>query len=76
MRAVYRNPRELATCIKDSVDLYLEDLITYEKLEDKITKIADANGERVYKDGKVQLKLANILGDERVDIINKILADK
>ena len=27
MRAVYRNPRELATKLKDVIDLYLEDLL-------------------------------------------------
>ena len=26
MRAVYRNPKELATKLKDVIDLYLEDL--------------------------------------------------
>ena len=33
MRAVYRNPKELATKLKDVIDLYLEDLLSYEKLE-------------------------------------------
>ena len=31
MRAVYRNPKELATKLKDLIDLYLEDLLSYEK---------------------------------------------
>ncbi|MDU5118473.1 MAG: ribonuclease P, partial [Clostridium botulinum] len=30
MRKVYKNPKELATCLKDLVDLYLDDLMTYE----------------------------------------------
>lgn len=72
MRAVYRNPRELATVIKDSVDTYLEDLMTYEKLEEKIIRIIDANEDRVYKDGFMPVKLSNVLGEERVAIIHKI----
>ena len=32
MRAVYRNPKELATKLKDVVDLYQDDLLSYEKL--------------------------------------------
>ena len=43
MRAVYKNPKELATCLKDLIDLYLDDLMTYEKLTVKILKIVDAN---------------------------------
>ena len=31
MRAVYRNPKELATKLKDLVDLYQDDLLAYEK---------------------------------------------
>lgn len=38
MRKVYKNPKELATCLKDLVDLYFEDLMTYEKLEEKFLK--------------------------------------
>ncbi|MGL5151015.1 MAG: TIGR04540 family protein [Clostridium sp.] len=71
MRSVYRNPRELATVLKDLVDTYQEDLITYEKFEEKVLKIVEANG--VYKDGNMSLKLANIIGNERVEIINKIV---
>lgn len=75
MRAVYRNPKELATCLKDIVDNYLEFLISYEEMETKIKKIVEANGERVYKDGKISLKLYPYLGDERVEIIDKIVKE-
>ncbi|MPM24697.1 hypothetical protein SDC9_71181 [bioreactor metagenome] len=73
MRAVYRNPKELATCLKDLVDNYLEDLLSYENLESKVKKIVDANEDRVYKDNKISLKLYPYLGDERVQIIDKII---
>lgn len=75
MRAVYRNPKELATCLKDIVDNYLEFLISYEEMEAKIKKIVEANGERVYKDGNISLKLYPYLGDERVEIIDKIVKE-
>ncbi|GAA0086182.1 TIGR04540 family protein [Clostridium sp. MB05] len=73
MRAVYRNPKELATCLKDLVDNYLEDLLTYDDLESKVKKIVSANGDRVYKEGKISLKIYPYLGDERVEIIDKII---
>lgn len=76
MRTIYKNPRELATCLKDLVDLYLEDLMTYEKLEDKIIRIANANKDNFYKDGNVQIKLSNIVDSSKIDIIKKILIDK
>lgn len=72
MRSVYKNPRELATCLKDLVDNYLEDLITYEKLEERVLKIINSNGDSVYKEGFMPVKLSNMLGEERVEIINKI----
>lgn len=73
MRAVYKNPRELATCLKDLVDSYLEELITYETLEAKVTRIITANEESFYKGGHIPVKFSNILGEERIEIINKIM---
>ncbi|KAJ53019.1 uncharacterized protein (TIGR04540 family) [Clostridium tetanomorphum] len=76
MRTVYKNPKELAICVKDLVDLYLEGLMTYEKLEEKVVKISKANEERFYKNGIIDTKIANTLGDLRIDIVNKILLHK
>lgn len=73
MRKVYRNPRELATCLKDIVDTYLEDLMTYEKMEEKVTAIVDANRDRVYKEKNMNVNISKYLGDERVEIIDKIV---
>ncbi len=72
MRTVYKNPKELATFLKDSIDSYLENLITYEKLEERVKKIIDSNGERVYKNGIMSPQLAKVLGDSRIEIMNKI----
>ncbi|AGF54655.1 MULTISPECIES: TIGR04540 family protein [Clostridium] len=76
MRAVYRNPRELATCLKDIVDTYNDDLISYEKMEERIMKIVDANRDSIYKEKAMSVKIANVLGDERVEVINKVVESK
>lgn len=72
MRTVYKNPKELATFLKDSIDAYLENLITYEKLEERVKKIIDSNGDRVYKNGIMSPQLAKVLGDSRIEIMDKI----
>lgn len=76
MRVVYKNPKELASCLKDLVDLYFEGIMSYEKLEQKVSKIVEANKSSVYKNGSLEVKLANVLGDLRIDVINKIVSDK
>ena len=73
MRKVYRNPRELATCLKDIVDVYLEDLMTYETMESKILAIVETNRDRVYKEKNMNVNISKYLGDERVEIIDKIV---
>lgn len=72
MRAVYRNPKELATKMKDLVDTYRDNLITYEKLEQTVLAMINANEDRVYKNGFMPVKLANVLGEDRKEIIDKI----
>ena len=74
MRLVYKNPKELGTAVKDLVDEYQDDLITYEKFQEKLKKVSEANKERLFKNGKVESKIAVILGDERIEILNKALA--
>jgi uncharacterized protein (TIGR04540 family) len=76
MRAVYRNPRELATCLKDIVDTYYDDLISYEKMEERIMKIVDANKDAIYKEKSMSTKISNVLGEKRTEIINKVVESK
>ena len=76
MRAVYKNPKELATAVKDLVDLYQDDLMTFEKMASKIIKIAEANEERFYKNGKLDNNLVYVLGEERVEFVYKALEQK
>lgn len=72
MRAVYRNPKELATKMKDLVDSYRDSLISYEKLEETVIAMIKANEDRVYKNGFMPSKLINVLGEERKAIIDEI----
>lgn len=75
MRVSYRNPKELATAVKDAIDTYLEDLMSYEDLEKKILKMIEVNEERLVKNGNVDRKVSLVLGEERVEIVNKIIKD-
>lgn len=75
MRVSYRNPKELATAVKDAIDTYLEDLMSYEYLEKKILKMIEVNEERLVKNGNVDRKVSLVLGEDRVEIINKIIKD-
>ncbi len=76
MRKVYKDPKALASCLKDLVDLYLDDIIEYEKLKVKIMVLVNANEDRIYKDGNISLKISNIIGSSRVDIINKVFSER
>lgn len=76
MRKVYKDPKELGMCLKDLVDFYIDNVMTYEKLEEKVTILIEANEDRVYKGGRISLKISNILGVSRVEIVNKVFLDK
>ena len=75
MRKIYKDPKELATCLKDLIDFYLDDVMPYDKLKTKITILLNANEDRVYKDGFLSLKISNTLGETRVDVLNKVAAE-
>ena len=72
MRLVYRNPKELASKVRDAVDLYQASLISYEKLETIIIGMIEKNDDRVYKNGFMPAKLISEIGQERKAIIDEI----
>ena len=75
MRTLYKNPKELGACLRDMVDVYRDDLMSYEDLSERVMRIVKANEERVFKKGgTIEVKLANILGEEREEIIKDILS--
>jgi uncharacterized protein (TIGR04540 family) len=71
MKAVYKNPRELATKLIDLVDTYREGLITYEKFRDTVTIIIEKNEDAVYKNGFMPAKLISIIGEDRKAFIDE-----
>ncbi|MGG7165436.1 TIGR04540 family protein [Clostridium ihumii] len=76
MRKVYKNPKELATCVKDLVDVYLDELISYEDLEKKVIILLESNDTRFYKDGKMSSKIFNVIGSEYAEIVDKIVKNQ
>lgn len=76
MRKVYKDPKALATSLKDLIDFYLDDVMTYEKLEEKLNILINANMDRIYKDGNLSLKISNIIGSSRADIINNVFSKR
>ena len=72
MKAVYKNPKELATKLMDLVDTYRENLISYEEFEKTVTAIIEKNGDRVYKNGFMPTKLIGIIGEDRKAIIDEV----
>jgi len=76
MRAVYKNPKELATCLKDIVDTYYDDLISHEKMEIRIMKIVEANMDTIYKEKGMSVKISNVLGEKRTEVINNVVKSK
>ncbi|GCD10666.1 TIGR04540 family protein [Clostridium tagluense] len=76
MRKVYKDPKALAACLKDLVDFYLDGVMTYEKLEEKLNILINANEDRIYKDGNLSLRISNIVGSSGVDLINKVFSER
>ncbi|GFZ29850.1 ribonuclease P [Clostridium zeae] len=72
MKAVYKNPKELATKLLDVVDSYREGLTTYEKFESTILTLIEKNEDRIYKNGFMPTKLANFLGEDRKALIDEV----
>ncbi|MBU3181341.1 TIGR04540 family protein [Clostridium psychrophilum] len=75
MKKVYKDPKKLAACLRDIVDFYLDDVITYDKLKVRLTILINANEDRIFKDGNVTSKLSALLGETRVAVINKVSSE-
>lgn len=76
MRAVYKNPKELAGCLKDIVDTYYDDLISHEKMEVRVMKIVEANMDTIYKEKAMSVRISNVLGEKRTEVINNVVKSK
>jgi uncharacterized protein (TIGR04540 family) len=74
MKAVYKNPKELATKIMDLVDSYREGMITYEKFESTILILIESNKDSIYKNGFMPTKLQNVIGQDRKALIDEVVS--
>lgn len=72
MKAVYKNPKELATKLMDLVDTYRENLISHEEFEKTINLIIEKNEDKVYKNGFMPPKLISVIGEDRKEIIDEV----
>ena len=45
-------------------------------MEERIIKIVEANKEAIYKEKNMSVKIANVLGNKREEIINKVVQSK
>jgi uncharacterized protein (TIGR04540 family) len=72
MKAVYKNPKELGTKMKDLVDMYREGLISNEEFEKTVLTMIEKNEDRIYKNGFMPTKLISIIGEDRKAIIDEI----
>lgn len=73
MRTSYKNPKELASHLRDLVDLYFEDLMTYEKLTGKVVKVVEVN--ELCKNGRIPVNVEIILGEQRLETIKQIILE-
>jgi uncharacterized protein (TIGR04540 family) len=74
MKAVYKNPKELATKMIDLVDSYRDGLITYEKFQSIVLILIEKNESSIYKNGFMPTKLANIIGEDRKAILDELVS--
>ncbi|MDP4145856.1 MAG: TIGR04540 family protein [Bacillota bacterium] len=72
MKAVYKNPKELATKVMDLVDSYRDGLITYEKFEATMIILIENNEDRIYKNGFMPTKLVSVIGEDRKELIDEV----
>jgi uncharacterized protein (TIGR04540 family) len=72
MKAVYKNPKELATKLIDLVDTYSEGLISHEEFEKTVIAIIEKNEDRVYKNGFMPARLISVIGEDRKAIIDEV----
>jgi uncharacterized protein (TIGR04540 family) len=72
MKAVYKDPKELATKLVDLVDTYREELISYEEFERTVIKMIEKNQDRIYKNGFMPARLISIIGEDRKAIIDEV----
>lgn len=76
IRLYYKNQEELSYALREYIDSYFEGNIEDEVLEEKIYNVIDSNKTKFYKNNEIAKKAKQILGKNRLSILEKILEKK
>ena len=76
IRLCYKNQEELSYALREYIDSYFEGNIEDEVLEEKIYSVIDSNKNKFYKNNEIAKKAKQILGKNRLSILEKILEKK
>jgi uncharacterized protein (TIGR04540 family) len=77
IRLYYENQSSLGKALRDYIDLYFQNKIQDEQLEAKIMQVIENNKEKYFTcDLEVASRIKVILGKTRLDVLNKIIANK
>ena len=78
IKLYYKNQVELGSSLKRFIDAYFEDKIKDEELETKIAEVISNNKAKFYINETLEVAatIKQILGKNRLDILNKILAKR
>ena len=76
IRLYYKNQSELGYALRDFIDLYFENKVLDDELENTILSVIDANKDKFYKHEDIAQKPKQILGKNRLNLLYKILDKK
>ena len=77
IRLYYKSQSALGMALRDYIDMYFQNKIQDEELEEKIMEVVEANKEKFYNDDlEIASKPKLILGKTRLEVLNKIITKK
>lgn len=76
IRLYYKNQLELSYALRDYIDLYFENRVHDEELEETITSVIAANKDKFYSGAEIAKKPKQILGKTRLNVLKQILSKK
>ena len=76
IRLYYKNQEELSYALRDYIDNYFEGNIEDSELEEKIYNVIESNKNKFYKNDEIAKKPKQILGKNRLSILEQILEKK
>lgn len=76
IRLYYKNQEELSYALRAFIDSYFEGNIEDEVLEEKIYTVINSNKNKFYKNNEIAKKAKQILGKNRLSVLEKILEKK